>query len=126
VTLDGLTNSHALLIEIQRAIMKSAGRVIFCLDHTKFGRKSVAFLCNLDSAPTVVTDAAAPLELVDGLRAKGLEVLQASETGVDRGSTPSRTPAPEAPQQAAESAASSDTVEQAAEAESAVSMVGWD
>lgn len=44
ITLDGLTNSHALLIDIQRAMIKSAKKVIFCLDHSKFDRRSVAFL----------------------------------------------------------------------------------
>jgi DeoR family transcriptional regulator, fructose operon transcriptional repressor len=81
ITLDGLTNSHALLIEIQRAMMKSAGRLIFCLDHTKFGRKSVAFLCGLDSRPTILTDSAVPADLVEALRGRGLEVLIASADG---------------------------------------------
>ena len=78
ITLDGLTNSHPLLIDIQRAMIESAGRVIFCLDHTKFERKSVAFLCELDRIDTVVTDSLAPVDLVDGLRARGLEVVIAN------------------------------------------------
>ena len=48
ITLDGITNSHALLIDIQRAMLKSAQRIIFCLDHTKFSRRSVSPLCELD------------------------------------------------------------------------------
>lgn len=75
---DGLTNSHALLIEIQRAMLRAAQRVIFCLDHTKFGRRSVSFLTELSAVHTVVTDAAAPAELVDTLRGRGLEVVVAA------------------------------------------------
>src|SRR3954469_18325841 len=46
ITPDGITNSHALLIDIQQAMIRAAGKVIFCLDHTKFGRRSVAHLCD--------------------------------------------------------------------------------
>ncbi len=77
ITLDGITNSHALLIDIQQAMIHAAGKVIFCLDHTKFGRRSVAHLCDLSIIDCVVTDAAAPADLMQALRAKGLEVIVA-------------------------------------------------
>ena len=75
ITLDGLTNSHALLIDIQRAMMDSAARVIFCLDHTKWDRKSVAFLCDLEGIDIVVTDAKAPAALLRTLAGRGIEVI---------------------------------------------------
>lgn len=75
ITLDGLTNSHALLIDIQRAMMRAAGKVIFCLDHTKFGRKSISALTALEPGHTIVTDARAPAELVQAVRERGLEVI---------------------------------------------------
>lgn len=77
ITLDGITNSHGLLIDIQRAMLRAAGRVIFCLDSTKFGRRSVSFLCELDAVDTIVTDAKAPADLVEALRARGIEVIAA-------------------------------------------------
>jgi DeoR/GlpR family transcriptional regulator of sugar metabolism len=77
ITLDGLTNSHGLLIEIQRAMIAGAQKVIFCLDHTKFGRRSVTHLCDLEPIDVVVTDAAAPAELAQGLRDRGIEVVVA-------------------------------------------------
>jgi DeoR/GlpR family transcriptional regulator of sugar metabolism len=81
ITLDGITNSHGLLIEIQRAMLHAAQRVIFCLDHTKFGRQSISHLCGLESVHVIVTDDAAPPELVEGLRLRGLQVIvAASET----------------------------------------------
>lgn len=79
ITLEGITNSHALLIDIQRAMIQSAGRVILCLDHTKFDRKSVAWLCDLDRIHTIVTDGAAPRPLVEALRDKGVAVLMAGD-----------------------------------------------
>jgi DeoR family fructose operon transcriptional repressor len=81
ITAESVTNSHGLLIEIQRAMMLGARQVIFCLDHTKFGRQSVSFLCNLDSIHTIVTDRQAPPELVTMLRTRGIEVVVADEEG---------------------------------------------
>jgi DeoR/GlpR family transcriptional regulator of sugar metabolism len=78
ITLEGVTNSHALLIEIQRAMIQAAGRVILCLDHTKFDRQSISFLCGLESLDVIVTDKAAPADMVKALRRKNLEVIVAA------------------------------------------------
>jgi DeoR family transcriptional regulator, fructose operon transcriptional repressor len=77
ITLEGITNSHALLIDIQHAMLKAAQKIIFCLDHTKFGRQSVSPLCELGMIDTIVTDSRAPQELVAGLRERGVEVIVA-------------------------------------------------
>ncbi|MCL5098370.1 MAG: DeoR/GlpR family DNA-binding transcription regulator [Candidatus Omnitrophica bacterium] len=77
ITVDGITNSHGLLIEIQRAMINAAKVVIFCLDHTKFDRQSVSPLCGLESIHHLVTDSAAPPELVDALRSRGIDVVVA-------------------------------------------------
>jgi DeoR/GlpR family transcriptional regulator of sugar metabolism len=77
ITADGLTNSHGLLIDIQRAMMRAAQRVIFCLDHTKFGRKSISPLGGLEGVHAIVTDEQAPVELVQTLRGRGIEVVVA-------------------------------------------------
>jgi len=81
IALEGVTNSHGLLIDIQRAMMRAARRVIMCLDHTKFGRQSVSALCDLVNVHTVVSDHAAPADLVASLRARGLEVVLAPPPG---------------------------------------------
>lgn len=78
ITMDGVTNSHSLLIDTQLAMMHASARVIFCLDHTKFNRSSVAKLCNLDLIHTIVTDPGAPQELVEKLRARQIEVIVGS------------------------------------------------
>jgi len=81
ITLEGLTNSHGLLIDIQLAMIRAAAKVIMCLDHTKFGRRSVTPLCDLESIDTIVTDSKAPPELVEQLRGKGIEVIVAPGDG---------------------------------------------
>jgi DeoR family fructose operon transcriptional repressor len=77
ITLEGITNSHGLLIDIQRAMIKAAQTVIFCFDHTKLGRQSLSPLCPLDSVDTLVTDGGAPVQLLDALRERGVEVVVA-------------------------------------------------
>jgi DeoR family fructose operon transcriptional repressor len=81
ITVDGVTNSHALLVDIQRAMMQSAGRVIFCMDHTKLGRRSVAHLCELGRIDLLITDSGASAEVVEELRARGLRVMVAGPEG---------------------------------------------
>jgi DeoR family fructose operon transcriptional repressor len=78
ITLEGITNSHGLLIEIQRAMIQAARKVIFCIDSTKFGRQSITKLCDLQTIDTIVTDKAAPANLVRALRKQGIEVIIAS------------------------------------------------
>ena len=75
ITRDGITNSLGLLIEIQLAMIRAAQKVIFCLDHTKLGRKSISFLCDLEPIDTIVTDPNAPAELVGELKDRGIEVI---------------------------------------------------
>jgi DeoR family transcriptional regulator, fructose operon transcriptional repressor len=79
ITLEGLTNSHGLLIDIQLAMMRAAAKVIMCLDHTKFGRRSVSPLCDLEPVDIIVTDSKAPGEMVGRLRERGIEVVVAPE-----------------------------------------------
>ncbi len=76
---DGIFNSHALLIGIQRAMLAAAGKIIFCLDHTKFGRKSMSRLCGLEEIHMVVTDRATPPAQIEMLRDAGVEVVIAGE-----------------------------------------------
>lgn len=82
ISLEGISNSHGLLIDIQRAMIRAAQKVIFCFDHTKFGRQSVLPLCGLDVVDTIVTDGAAPAELIEQLRGSGIEVIVASNPAV--------------------------------------------
>jgi len=74
ITVEGITNSHGLLIDIQQAMIRAAQRVIFCLDHTKFGRQSLLPLCKLEVIDVLVTDAAAPRDLLEALRQRGVEI----------------------------------------------------
>jgi DeoR/GlpR family transcriptional regulator of sugar metabolism len=74
----GIYNSHALVVDIQRAMIASAARVIFCLDRTKFGRLSTFFLTDFAPIDAVVADAAPPEPIAAALREHGVEVAVAS------------------------------------------------
>lgn len=74
---EGIYNSHALLVDIQRAMMAGAAKIIFCFDHTKFNRRSTVFLSDFSRVSAVVTDEGAPEPLLATLRSKGMEIVVA-------------------------------------------------
>lgn len=80
ISLEGISNSHGLLIDIQRAMINAVQRVIFCIDHSKFARQSVLPLCDLDCVDAVVTDSKAPTDLLEALRSRQIEVIVAPGT----------------------------------------------
>lgn len=69
---DGLYNSNLLIVETERAMMKSAEQVIILADHTKFGRKSLSKLCEFDQAATIVVDDGISREWQDRAREAGV------------------------------------------------------
>ena len=78
ITEDGISNSHGLLIDIQQEMLKNAQKIIFCLDHTKFGRKSFSQLCELDTIDIVVTDSQTPEPMLEMLRDRDIQVIVAN------------------------------------------------
>jgi DeoR family fructose operon transcriptional repressor len=78
ITEEGISNSHGLLIDIQKAMLANAQKIIFCLDHTKFGRKSFSQLCDLSVIDIVVTDAQTPEPMLEMLRGRDIQVVVAN------------------------------------------------
>ncbi len=56
ITTDGLFNSNLLLVETERAMMRSADEVVVLADHTKVGQKALTFLCELSEVDTLIVD----------------------------------------------------------------------
>src|SRR5262245_16686510 len=68
ITAKGLFNSNMLLVETERAMLRSADEVVVVADHTKIGRPALAFLCELAAVDTLIVDrglTAQQRELVD-------------------------------------------------------------
>lgn len=56
ITAKGLFNGNPLLVETERQMMRCADEVVVVADHTKIGRQSLAFLCELSVIDTLVVD----------------------------------------------------------------------
>ncbi len=74
---EGLTNTHALLIDMQLTMIRSARKVFFCMDSTKLGNSSLFYLCKTDKIQNLITDERADPTMVEALREKGVNVYLA-------------------------------------------------
>ncbi|HHW88000.1 MAG TPA: DeoR/GlpR transcriptional regulator [Chloroflexi bacterium] len=71
---EGITDVNPLEIQVKRAMSASADRVIFLMDSSKFGVRSLARVAPLTDVDVLITDGDAPPAFVEALRAKGIEV----------------------------------------------------
>lgn len=79
ITERGYYNSNLLLVETERAMMRAADEVIVVADSTKFGRRSLAHLCELNQVGRLVTDDKAPEAWRERLATAGVDVAVASK-----------------------------------------------
>jgi DeoR/GlpR family transcriptional regulator of sugar metabolism len=56
ITAEGLSDSSTLVVESIRAMIKSAQRVVIVADHTKFGRKAMVHVADLDEIDQIISD----------------------------------------------------------------------
>mgnify|MGYP002353210984 CR=1 FL=1 len=73
----GLTNDYLPEAMTDRAILKVGKQVILVADHTKFARVSTSFVAPLAMIHTLVTDRGTSVELLEDVRALGIEVILA-------------------------------------------------
>ncbi len=81
VTEDGAFNANQMMVEVERKMMAKAAEVILAVDHTKFGRRAVAKLCDLAEVDVVVTDAGAEAATRRWLDALAARVVYAEPVG---------------------------------------------
>ncbi|MBC7264753.1 MAG: DeoR/GlpR transcriptional regulator [Chloroflexi bacterium] len=72
---DGLTSDYLPETMTDRAIIQSASEVILVADHSKFGKVSTVLVAPVTAVHKVVTDSAAPSDIVAELRRLGIEVI---------------------------------------------------
>lgn len=53
---DGVYNQNQMMVGVERKMMAAADEVILVADHTKFGHRAVARLCDLSEINIIVTD----------------------------------------------------------------------
>ena len=74
---NGYYNSNLLLVETERVMMKAADEVVIVADSTKFGRTSLARLCELNKADILVVDNEITNEWREKLRKAGVKLVVA-------------------------------------------------
>lgn len=75
----GFYNSNSLLVETERAMMDCADQSIVLADSSKFGRSSLARLCELNQIQTVISDQGLGDEWRTKLKRAGVELVIAEE-----------------------------------------------
>jgi DeoR family transcriptional regulator of aga operon/DeoR family fructose operon transcriptional repressor len=79
-TLDeGLTDVDSEEVAFKRSLVESSKGVVVLIDHSKWGKVALATFCPLHLVKLVITDAQAPHDLVEQVRARGIEVWIADE-----------------------------------------------
>jgi DeoR family transcriptional regulator, fructose operon transcriptional repressor len=76
---EGFFNNDLLLVETERAMMRTAAKVIVVADSTKFGHQSLTHLCELDAVQHLVVDAGIAPEWRDKVRAAGVNLIIAEQ-----------------------------------------------
>ncbi|UQX90273.1 DeoR/GlpR family DNA-binding transcription regulator [Jatrophihabitans telluris] len=73
----GLTTHHEVEAQTNRALLKSAERVIVVADSSKLGRRGFARISDLSAVTELITDDGADPADIEALRRSGLQVYQA-------------------------------------------------
>lgn len=76
----GFFNSNLLLVETERAMLRAADEAVILADSTKFGRQSLALLCELGDVAQVVVDNEITADWRSRIVATGTSVLVAGRT----------------------------------------------
>jgi DeoR family fructose operon transcriptional repressor len=71
---DGFTDQTPLYTRLKNVIMQNCEQVIVLLDSTKFGVRGLVPVISLENVQSVVTDRGAPVEILEGLRQRGIDV----------------------------------------------------
>jgi len=75
---EGLTNDYLPETMTDRTIIQFAPEVILVADHSKFGKVSTALVAPITSINKIITDSGVPAEIIDEIKALGVEVIIAS------------------------------------------------
>jgi len=81
VTEQGAFNANQMMVDVERKMMEIAEEVILLADHTKFGMRSVAWLCGLEEVNVIVTDARAAASDRQWLGSLAARVIYAEPAG---------------------------------------------
>jgi DeoR family transcriptional regulator of aga operon len=75
---EGVTDTHLAEVELKQRIIDRAKDVVIVADSTKFGRTGLSSFASINQITHIVTDSAAPPDMVEILQARGVTVLAGS------------------------------------------------
>lgn len=75
----GLMDSPLIEVEIKQTVLPRCQEVIAVVDGSKFGRPSLATIVPLAAISKIVTNEGAPSQLINAMRAQGVQILIANE-----------------------------------------------
>ncbi len=71
----GCTSFYPQEVTMDRKFLLASDNSMLVADHTKFGKIGTFKTADIDAIRTIITDNAAPLDLVDTIRKKGVQVI---------------------------------------------------
>lgn len=71
---EGITTGHVLMADVDRLMGERARQVIVTTDSSKLGRAGLARVIPIQKIHMLITDHDAPADIVDAIRAEGVEV----------------------------------------------------
>ena len=71
----GFTISNLTEAGLNQEKIKTAQQVAILADHTKFGRRGIAKICDIETVNFVITDSLAPKESIKALEEAGVQVI---------------------------------------------------
>lgn len=77
----GITTTNHMEAHLQRMMINGCQKVVVLADHTKFNRRGYIRICELDKVDIIVTDWQAPLNTVQEIRDKGVDVIVVDRNG---------------------------------------------
>lgn len=72
---EGFTDTNLLEVELKQMILELVDEGVIVADGSKFGEVGLAAFAQIENVSCVVTDTSAPAEMLDVIRAQGIEVL---------------------------------------------------
>jgi DeoR/GlpR family transcriptional regulator of sugar metabolism len=78
---EGTFESAVANFRVKQVLARRAKKVVLLVDHSKFGRRALVRVLDLDEIHCVVTDRMTSAEHIDGLTAAGIEVRRADDSG---------------------------------------------
>jgi DeoR/GlpR family transcriptional regulator of sugar metabolism len=82
VVAEGLFDINMSMVEVERKMFGCADQVIGLVDHSKFGRRALTFLAELDELDLVITDGGLEQEHRQMLEDKGVRLIIAEQAGL--------------------------------------------